>query len=294
MGRKVFVTSDMSVDERLVEVAEENPQAALIWPWLLTAFDDWGRAEAMPKRLKARVFPMIASVTADDIQAAIGLFAEKGLIALYEIDGKQYIAIEPEKWFKYQTHIKREKRARDGSRYPAPPPEAIATSRAPARTSATPREVAGKCVPSPTTLPPFHPTPSPQLSKTPLPHEVDSTSADGGGGGNEILRQIDLTHHRSFGGFMSAVTRDKVQGLLAAGMDSGLILKLFENAAMDRKPAAWAIRGLERMLAQGILVPEQSESRRRPPIREDPIDPEALEAFRRFSDKASSQEGRPP
>src|SRR5690606_836593 len=41
---------------------------------------------------------------------------------LYEVDGKPYIAIDSEKWFRYQTYIPKAKRADDsGSRIPAPP-----------------------------------------------------------------------------------------------------------------------------------------------------------------------------
>lgn len=160
MGRKVFITSDMSVDEKLVEVAEQKPQAALFWPWLLTAFDDWGRAEAAPKRLKAKVFPAITAVTSEDIAEALQLFTNAGLIIMYEVGGKPYMAIPPEKWFKYQTHIRREKRGNDRSRHPAPPNISSARVRESARECAEPRAVAADCIPSPSpsTLPPFHPS----------------------------------------------------------------------------------------------------------------------------------------
>ncbi|WP_156900244.1 DnaD domain-containing protein [Alicyclobacillus contaminans] len=125
MARKVFVSSDMSQDERLIDVAEHDPQAALLWPWLLTAFDDWGRARASAKRLKATVFPMIETVTAETIESALQQYAHVGLIVLYEVDGVQYMAIPEDKWYKYQTHMKRSNR-RPGkdkmqSDYPAPP-----------------------------------------------------------------------------------------------------------------------------------------------------------------------------
>ena len=47
MARKRFITSDMSVDERIADIAVENPVAALMWPWFITGFDDWGRMEAV-------------------------------------------------------------------------------------------------------------------------------------------------------------------------------------------------------------------------------------------------------
>lgn len=125
MARKVFVSSDMSNDERLIEIAEQNPIAALIWPWLLTAFDDWGRAQANPKRLKAMIFPMIDIITADTIKEALQLYQNAGLLVLYEADGHTYMAIPEDKWYKYQTHMNRKNR-RPGkdkmqSDFPAPP-----------------------------------------------------------------------------------------------------------------------------------------------------------------------------
>lgn len=198
MARKVFVSSDMSVDERLTEVAEHDPLAALLWPWMLTAFDDWGRCEVNPRKIKARVFPTNQAVDAAAVEQAFSLYAQTGLLELYEVEGKRYAAIDPDKWFKYQTHIRREKRDRDLSRHPAPPradARTIAQSRANAsdiahvrdyaRTDAQPRadydnratesesepradarsraqvrDSGTKSVPSPSTLPPFHPSPS--------------------------------------------------------------------------------------------------------------------------------------
>lgn len=55
MARKRFITSDMSVDERIAEIAAENPVAALMWPWFITGFDDWGRMEAVPGKIKLSI-----------------------------------------------------------------------------------------------------------------------------------------------------------------------------------------------------------------------------------------------
>ena len=167
MGRKVFVSSDIAVDERLIDVAAEDGKAALLWPWLLTAMDDWGRAEASPKRLKARVFPSNPIVTADDIQSALLLFEQVGLVVLYMVDGKPYMAVREETWWRYQTHIHKSKRRKDESKIPAPPrrddiaesrviPRDSALSRDDPRDVAEPREGARDRYASP--LPPFHPS----------------------------------------------------------------------------------------------------------------------------------------
>lgn len=146
MGRKVFVTSDMCTDEKLIDVAGENSEAAVLWPWILMSFDDWGRAEASPKRLKAKIFPMFPSVTVALIEEALRLYNEFGLIKLYQVNGKQYMSIDHEKWFKYQTHIRTSKREKDESRIPAPPTDN-------SRKCAQVRDNERICTPSPTPSP---------------------------------------------------------------------------------------------------------------------------------------------
>jgi hypothetical protein len=120
MARKRFVTSDMSIDEKIAEIAADNPTAALMWPWFITGFDDWGRMEAVPVKIKLSIFPAFP-YTPKDIQEAINLYNNHGIVHKYEVDGKEYIAVEPEKYYKYQTYIRGNKREVDGSNYPAPP-----------------------------------------------------------------------------------------------------------------------------------------------------------------------------
>lgn len=155
MARKVFVSSKMGTDEQLLIVAERHPLAPLLWPWFLTAFDDWGRAEYRPRELKARTFPGFDAVTPDAIAEAIGLYAEVGLLLRYAVAGREYMALPPEKWFEYQTHIRREKREHDESRIPPPPPDLPCSPRESAREIAQPRAEARENEPSPS------PSPSP-------------------------------------------------------------------------------------------------------------------------------------
>lgn len=154
MGRKVFITSDMSSDIQLMQVAEENQQAVMIWPWILTMFDDWGRASAHPKQLKIKVFPFVDSITPEVIEEALRVYEKYGLLQLYEVDGRPYMAIEADKWFKYQTHIRRDKRENDDSKIPPPNP------REDARSHAKIREKNCKKQPSPSPSPSPTPTPS--------------------------------------------------------------------------------------------------------------------------------------
>lgn len=121
MARKAFVTSDMAHDERLFDVAENHPTAALMWPWMLTYLDDWGRGLASPRRIKSQLFPNIDTITATHVAEAIDAYAEAGLIERYSDGEHEYMAIPSDKWFKWQTHIRKEKRTADNSKFPPCP-----------------------------------------------------------------------------------------------------------------------------------------------------------------------------
>ncbi|WP_079933355.1 DnaD domain-containing protein [Carboxydocella sp. ULO1] len=120
MARKRFITSEMSTDEKLASIAEINPTAALMWPWFITAFDDWGRMSANPVEVKLTLFPAFP-FTSREIAQAIQLYDEYGIAHKYEVDGKPYLAINPNVWFKYQTYITADRKKKQASKYPAPP-----------------------------------------------------------------------------------------------------------------------------------------------------------------------------
>ncbi len=120
MSRKRSITSEMSTDERLAEVAEQDQNAALMWPWFITGLDDWGRMTASPMKIKLDIFPAF-QFTAQDVEKAIQLYDKYGLIHVYSVNGKNYLAVDPNKYFKYQAYIATKKRYVDGSNIPAPP-----------------------------------------------------------------------------------------------------------------------------------------------------------------------------
>ena len=160
MGRKVFVSSDMSTDPGLYEVSKTRPELALLWPWFLTMFDDWGRADANPNQIKLRIFPGIGHVDTIMIADALIAFAEAGLLVVYRHEGRDYVAVHSENWFHYQTHIHRSKRDRDESHFPPPPTipqEVRGESRKCAEHRGSARRIAGSVRFSfhPTTPPPF-------------------------------------------------------------------------------------------------------------------------------------------
>jgi len=119
MSRKRFVTSEISTDKKVAALAEDNPTAALMWPWFTTAFDDWGRMGADPMEVKLTVFPAFP-FTSKDVAEAIRLINYHGLAHYYEVDGKPYLSVNPSTWYKYQTYIKSERKEKQASKYPEP------------------------------------------------------------------------------------------------------------------------------------------------------------------------------
>jgi len=119
MARKRFVTSEISTDRKIAKLAEKNPTAAALWPWFITAFDDWGRMEADPVEVKLTIFPAFP-YTSDEIEEFIKLYHEFEIAYFYEVDGKPYLAVNPETWLKYQTYIRKDKLEKQNSKIPEP------------------------------------------------------------------------------------------------------------------------------------------------------------------------------
>lgn len=165
MARKVFISSDMSVDEALAEAAEQAPLAALIWPWLITYFDDWGRALANPRRIKMHVFPGNPLITHETIAEALPILEQVGLIRLYEADNTPCMSIaDPDTWRKYQTHIRWDRKTTQSLLPPPPDPPVPSSNKdsgsAPGYSPATAWPYPGNSTPSP--------SPSPSTAAAPV------------------------------------------------------------------------------------------------------------------------------
>lgn len=121
MGRKRYVTSDISKDGDLSEVAEENPVVGLMWPWFITALDDWGRMEADPREIRNETFGSFKSHYGKEVvDQAVALYVKYGLVHRYENDGKAYLQFNPKAFYKIQTYIDKKRQKHDGSKLPPP------------------------------------------------------------------------------------------------------------------------------------------------------------------------------
>lgn len=58
---------------------------------LIVNCDDYGRFDARPAILKARLFPLKERVSLKDIESALGKLADVGCVRLYRVDSKPYL-----------------------------------------------------------------------------------------------------------------------------------------------------------------------------------------------------------
>lgn len=79
---------------------------------LIVNCDDYGRFDARPAILKARLFPLKSRITEKDVSSALTKLADAGIVRLYVCDSKPYLYLPT--WEVHQT-VRAKK-----SRYPAP------------------------------------------------------------------------------------------------------------------------------------------------------------------------------
>lgn len=97
MARIRSIHPDTCKSETLARI---SPNAERTFWRLLTECDDEGRVRDHPKLLKAALFPLHDTVTADDVDNDLSELAQHGLIVRYEKDDKPCIAVIS--WDEYQ------------------------------------------------------------------------------------------------------------------------------------------------------------------------------------------------
>ncbi|HVF61704.1 MAG TPA: hypothetical protein VNJ70_18000 [Thermoanaerobaculia bacterium] len=114
MSRKRSISSGIGSDEKL-ELVASGPDgqgldltaaiAVCLWPWLLTAFDDWGIFQGSAHDVRTKVAQALATTTAV-IDEALNRLAAAKLILRYSHGGRPYIAVfNLESWFRHQSYI---------------------------------------------------------------------------------------------------------------------------------------------------------------------------------------------
>ncbi len=107
MARIRTIKPEFWTDEKIVGL---SPLARLLFIGLWNFVDDEGRAPFSPARLKMQILPADNA----DISEIIGEIRRDGLIAVYEVDGKEYFQV-----CGFARHQKIDKRLQ--SKHPAPP-----------------------------------------------------------------------------------------------------------------------------------------------------------------------------
>ena len=121
MSRRRYISTDISTDAKIAELAEYGTLPLLLYTWAIPHMDDWGRMTGDARQFKLLVCPAL-DVSTKEVDEALDQIASVGLWQRYEVDGKKYIAIPKDSWFKHQSYINKSKREDDsGSDFPAPP-----------------------------------------------------------------------------------------------------------------------------------------------------------------------------
>lgn len=85
--------------------------SGVMYVWLLTIVDDYGRYDARPAILKSELFPFLQDLVREaDVQRSLENMSRSGLVRLYSHDGKPYLEIQK---FRQRLRAKR-------SKWPAP------------------------------------------------------------------------------------------------------------------------------------------------------------------------------
>ena len=80
---------------------------------LIVQCDDFGRMDARPSLLKARLFPLREEIESEVVRQAVERLSQVGLVLLYEVEGQPYLQLLT--WEKHQR-VRNQR-----SRFPAPP-----------------------------------------------------------------------------------------------------------------------------------------------------------------------------
>ena len=109
-----IIKESITTSEKLASLSDFEFR---LWIGLITQADDAGRGDARPAVIKGRVFPFRERLTVKDVGSSLRALADKGCIALYEIDGRSYFYFP--NWSKHQ-------RVRDCKpKYPEPTEDSL-------------------------------------------------------------------------------------------------------------------------------------------------------------------------
>lgn len=196
MSRRRSISTDVSTDPKLAEVAESGPLPLLLYTWAIPHADDWGRLAGDARQFRLTVCPALEA-TAQEIDQALDQVAAAGLWERYESDGKQCIAFPSDAWYRHQNYIPATKRQNDRSQFPPPPSSRIpphfpadrrTSPQIPANARQSP-QIPSSPSPSPTPTPTRGVNDTPPSARIPLTApacQAPSSAGRGEGGGGGV------------------------------------------------------------------------------------------------------------
>jgi DnaD/phage-associated family protein len=253
---------------------------------------------ADPIEVKLTILPAFP-YTSDEVEEFIRLYHEFEIAHHYEVDGKPYLAVNPETWMKYQTYIRKDKLEKQNSKIPEPKDAPWVAKNNTVDDLAT-KNVAKQ---QSATINVLSPSPSPSPSKE---REIDARARDSTNREeNQDVQQKDFSaelqkiNNKAFEFGMNGVTPeflDDTQMRLEEGTEPELIIKALSIGATNAHGNAgakcrYAIKVLQAWAAEGIKTLTQWEAKNTPApkARDKPMKTrtqEREEAFRRARDEA--------
>ena len=109
MGRKRSISTDISIDESVDEVAQLSDFAALLYTWMIPHADEDATITGSVKRLMAMVMPYRRDKKDSEVEKALGMMHDAGLFEGYDPD-EQLIYFPIDSFYKYQSSIHADKR----------------------------------------------------------------------------------------------------------------------------------------------------------------------------------------
>ena len=107
MGRRRYISTDISLDEDVDAIAQVSDFAALLYTWMIPHVKDDAITTGSAKRILAEVMPLRRDKTTADVEAALELIESMGLFELRTADS---IYWPPDTFYKYQSYIQAKNR----------------------------------------------------------------------------------------------------------------------------------------------------------------------------------------
>ena len=111
MGERIIRPGIRTSEAVAENIRKGGWMSGVMYVWLLTIVDDYGRYDARPAILKSELFPFLQDLVREaDVQRSLENMSRSGLVRLYSHDGKPYLEIQK---FRQRLRAKR-------SKWPAP------------------------------------------------------------------------------------------------------------------------------------------------------------------------------